>query len=75
MNMDLPKNVGKKKQNITKNITFALTAYKEREFTTATAVGGTQNSASFNSALPTLHGQFQFKNKNFIRFIISFFLN
>lgn len=54
------------KQNLSKELTFALTAYKEREFTTATANGGTQNSASFNSVLPTIHGQFQFKNKNWI---------
>jgi hypothetical protein len=54
------------KQNFTKELSFALTAYKEREFTTATAAGGTQNSASINSALPTIHGQFQFKNKNWI---------
>ena len=54
------------KQNLTKELSFAFTAYKEREFTTATATGGTQNSASFNSLLPTLHGQFQFKNKNWI---------
>jgi hypothetical protein len=56
----------KLKQNFTKEFSFAATAYKEREFTTATATGGTQNSASFNSTLPTLHGQFQFKNKNWI---------
>lgn len=54
------------KQNLTKEISFALTAYKEREFTTPTAATGTQNSASINSALPTLHGQFQFKNKYWI---------
>ncbi len=54
------------KQNLSNNISFALTAYKEREFTTATATGGTQNSASINSSLPTFHGQFQFKNKNWI---------
>ena len=54
------------KQNLTKSISFAVTAYKEREFTTQTATGGTQNSASFNSSLPTFHGQFQFKNKNWI---------
>jgi hypothetical protein len=56
----------KLKQNLTKELTFALTAYKEREFTTSTATGGTQNSASINSAIPTFHGQFQFKNKNWI---------
>ena len=54
------------KQSLSKNISFALTAYKEREFTTATATGGTQNSASINSSIPTFHGQFQFKNKNWI---------
>lgn len=54
------------KQNFTKELSFAVTAYKEREFTTSTATGGTQNAASINSALPTLHGQFQFKNKNWI---------
>ncbi len=54
------------KQTLTKELSFTAVAYKEREFTTATANGGTQNSASFNSALPTLHGQFQYKNKNWI---------
>ena len=54
------------KHNLSKSISFALTAYKEREFTTATATGGTQNSASINSSIPTFHGQFQFKNKNWI---------
>jgi len=54
------------KQNLTKELSFAFTAYKEREFTTQTAAGGTQNSASINSVLPTLHGQFQFRNKNWI---------
>jgi hypothetical protein len=54
------------KQNLTNQLSFTFTAYKEREFTTATAIGGTQNSASFNAVLPTLHGQIQFKNKNWI---------
>jgi hypothetical protein len=54
------------KHSLTSTISFALTAYKEREFTTATATGGTQNSASINSSIPTFHGQFQFKNKNWI---------
>ncbi len=54
------------KQNFTKEFSVAVTAYKEREFTTQTATGGTQNSASINSSLPTLHGQLQFKNKNWI---------
>jgi len=56
----------KLKQNLSKEISFTVTAYKEREFTTSTATGGTQNSASINSALPTFHGHFQYKNKNWI---------
>ncbi|MFM2231019.1 MAG: hypothetical protein RL607_2277 [Bacteroidota bacterium] len=52
------------KQNLGKNFSFALTAYKEREFTVSGP--GTQNAASINSPLPTLHGQFQFKNKSWI---------
>lgn len=56
----------KVKQNFTKELSFALTAYKEREFTATTASIGTQNSASINSTLPTIHGQLQFKNKNWI---------
>jgi len=56
----------KVKQILSKDLSFSFTAYKEREFTTAMATGGTQNSASINSALPSLHGQFQYKNKNWI---------
>lgn len=54
------------KQNFTKELSFAVTAYKEREFTTQTATGGTQNSASINSFVPTVHGQLQFKNTHWI---------
>ena len=56
----------KLKQNLTKDLSFTVAAFKEREFTTQTATGGTQNSASINSSIPTIHGQFQFKNKNWI---------
>ena len=56
----------KLKQNLTKELSLTLVAFKEREFTTASATGGSQNSASINSALPTLHGQLQYKNKNWI---------
>lgn len=56
----------KLKQNVTKELSFAITAYKEREFTTAAATGASQNAAAINSILPTFHGQFQFKNKNWI---------
>jgi len=52
----------KLKQNFTKEFSGSITAYKEREFT---APGpGTQNSASINSALPSLNAVLQFKNKN-----------
>lgn len=54
----------KLKQNLSKDFSVILSAYKEREFTTAGP--GTQNSASINSALPSLNGQFQYKNKNLL---------
>jgi len=54
------------KFDFTKDLSFAVTAYKEREFTATVATIGTQNSASINSSLPTFHGQLQFKNKNWI---------
>lgn len=54
----------KLKQNFTKEFSFALTAYKDREF--AATNPGTQNSASINSMLPTLHGQFQYKNQHWL---------
>ena len=54
----------KLKQNLTKELSFAITAYKEREYTVTGP--GTQNSASINSAIPTFHGQFQYKNKNWM---------
>jgi hypothetical protein len=56
----------KLKQNFTKELSFALTVYKEREFAATTATIGTQNSGTINSVMPTLHGQFQYKNKNWI---------
>lgn len=52
------------KQNLNKDFSFALSAYKEREFIVSGP--GTQNAASINSALPTLHGQFQYKHKNWL---------
>jgi hypothetical protein len=52
----------KLKQNFTKELSGTLTAFKEREFT---APGpGSQNSASINSALPSLNAQVQYKGKN-----------
>jgi hypothetical protein len=54
----------KLKQMLTKDVSLTFVAYKEREFTTAGS--GTQNSASINSALPSLHAQMQYKGKNVI---------
>ncbi len=54
------------KQNLSKEISFAFTAYKEREFTTAAATGASQNAASINSAVPSLNGVFQYKGKNLL---------
>jgi hypothetical protein len=54
------------KQNFSKEFSFAFTAYKEREFTTAAATGASQNAASINSALPSLNGVFQYKGKNLL---------
>lgn len=54
------------KQNFTKEFSFALTAYKEREYSATTAAIGTANSGTINSVMPTFHGQFQYKNKNWI---------
>ena len=63
----------KLKQNFTKEFSFAFTAYKEREFTTASGTNAptnpttdwSQNSGSINSAIPSLNGVFQFKGKTF----------
>jgi hypothetical protein len=52
----------KLKQNFTKELSGTLTAFKEREFTASGP--GSQNSASINSALPSLNAQVQYKGKN-----------
>lgn len=54
------------KQNLTKEVSIAATAYKEREFTTNAATNATQNSATINSITPTFNAHLQFKNKNWI---------
>ena len=62
------------KQQLSSKISFAFTAYKEREFTTASGTNAatnpttdwSQNSGSVNSALPSLNGVFQFKGKNLL---------
>ena len=52
----------KLKQNFTKELSATFTAFKEREFTVPGP--GSQNSASINSALPSLNAQLQYKIKN-----------
>jgi hypothetical protein len=55
------------KQNLTKEVSIAATAYKEREFpTNAVAAAPNQNSATINSSIPTFNAHLQFKNKNWI---------
>lgn len=56
----------KLKQNLTKEFSVAITAYKEREFTATTSAIGTQNSASINSPIPSMNLSFQFKNQKWI---------
>ncbi|KEY19852.1 hypothetical protein [Kaistella antarctica] len=50
-------------QKLTPELTLTLVAYKDREFQTANAVGASVNSATFNSSIPTFHGQLQYKTK------------
>lgn len=51
-------------QKLSPDLTLSVVAYKDREFQTANAAGATTNSATFNSSIPTFHGQLQFKKKN-----------
>lgn len=53
-------------QKITPELSFSVVAYKDREFQTANATGASTNSATFNSSVPTFHGQLQFKNKSIV---------
>ena len=53
-------------QRFTPELSFIGVVYKDREFQTANATGASANSATFNSALPTFHGQLQYKNKNIV---------
>ncbi len=54
------------KQKISDKISLDLVAYKDREFTASSVTGTAPNTPSFNSTIPTLHGQLQFKNKNIV---------
>jgi hypothetical protein len=46
---------------LSKSTSFALTVYKDREFGSVSATG-VGNEPSFNSVLPTIHGNLQYKN-------------
>lgn len=52
------------KQKLTEQLSLDLVAYKDREFTASSVSGTAPNAPTFNSSIPTLHGQLQFKNKN-----------
>lgn len=61
-------------QKLSPELALSVVAYKDREFQTATGgvtypagvatAVGSANSATFNSATPTFHGQLQYKNKH-----------
>lgn len=54
------------RQKLSDKISLDLVAYKDREFTASSVTGTAPNTPSFNSTIPTLHGQLQFKNKNIV---------
>lgn len=53
-------------QKLTPELSLNVVAYKDREFQANSATGASANSATFNSLMPTIHGQLQFKNKNIV---------
>ncbi|ACU07463.1 hypothetical protein FIC_01013 [Flavobacteriaceae bacterium 3519-10] len=53
-------------QKITPELSFTVVAYKDREFQTANATGASANSATFNSSVPTFHGQLLYRGKNMV---------
>lgn len=54
------------RQKLSEQLSFDLVAYKDREFAASSVSGTAPNSPTFNSSIPTLHGQLQFKNKKII---------
>jgi hypothetical protein len=48
-------------QALSKTTTFGLTIYKDKEFS-AVSASGVVNEGSFNSVLPTIHGNLQYKS-------------
>lgn len=53
-------------QELSPELNISLVAYKDREFQAPNAAGASANSATFNSAMPTLHGQIQYHAKNMV---------
>lgn len=53
-------------QKLTPELTFTAVAYKAREFQPANATGASANSATFNSSVPTFHGQLQYRGKSIV---------
>ena len=54
------------RQKLSEKISLDVVAYKDREFTAPSVAGNAPNSATFNSSIPTYHGQLQFKNQQVI---------
>ncbi len=54
------------RQKLSEKISLDIVAYKDREFTAPSVAGNAPNSATFNSSIPTFHGQLQFKNQQVI---------
>ena len=54
------------RQKLSEKISLDVVAYKDREFTAPSVAGNAPNSATFNSSIPTFHGQLQFKNQQVI---------
>lgn len=61
----------KLKQKLSEQLSLSLVAYKDREFqapmaSSASTTGLADNSATYNSSMPTLHAQLQFKGKEIL---------
>lgn len=56
----------KVKHKFSDNFSASLTAYKDREFISPTATGGSQNSGSMNSMLPTMNALLQYQSSKLL---------
>ncbi len=54
------------RQKLSDQLSLDVVAYKDREFAGPALSGSVPNSPTFNSMMPTFHGQLQFKNKNIV---------